>query len=200
MNIRRNGKLIEVQIEIPVLGSYSATSPWYCPKSRRIVKRAEEWIRRSLRPAEGLPQYDGLTKYHTDYLFLLASGNPELQGLVRRYAYSLLAARERGIDYSKEVTSGSTAWGLGYDTLFLGEYYHRTGDKRVLPYLNYCAKKIWMHQYRPPGSDLTKYAVATEDAQTGGFYTNWKRFPGHGRTVWPDRGRACPRRSSSPPR
>ncbi|MDT8389327.1 MAG: DUF6288 domain-containing protein [Lentisphaeria bacterium] len=186
LNIRRKGKLIEVPLQLEVLGSYSSITPFHCEKSKRIVEKAEEWMRSGMRPAEGFPQYANTLPFHTDFLFLMGSGNPELQGVVRRYVYSLLAAKESQIDYSQEVKPGGSMWAIAYDALLMGEYYHQTGDASVLPYLKYLTTKIWLQQYRPPGSDLTKHAVATDDQQTGGFYPGWHApmFPGIGRTTY----------------
>ena len=186
LKIRRKGKNIEVPIQLDVMGSYSATTPWHCAKSRNIVAKAEAWISDQMRPALGLPRSPSSEgfPYHANMLFLLASGNPRHVGLVRRNVYQLMAKLEphlRKLDPNKEVEPGGSNWWLAYNSLFFGEYYHRTGDKRVLPYLKYVTDKITRHQYRPPGADLTKYAVAKFGERTGGWYSGWTRLPGYGR-------------------
>jgi sialate O-acetylesterase len=179
LSIRRKGKLIEVPIELEVLGSYSATSPWHCKKSKRIIEKAEEWMRNGLRPKKGKPRTEDYTHgpFHVNALFLLASGNPELQGLVRRYIRQRLDDDRRGIDPSVPAESGGIAWEMGYLSMLLGEYYHRTGDSYVLPYLEWMVDTFSLGQIQPPDSNPYKYTLAVSEEQVGAF-RGGRRTPG----------------------
>jgi len=192
LKIRRKGKNIVVPIQLEVLGSYSATTPWNCAKSRRIVANAERWVGEHLRPAKGMPKALDSDRYplNGDMLFLLASGNPDDQGMVRREVYRKMSEMESrmksDMDPSlQEIKPGGSNWNLSYNGLLFGEYYHRTGDKNVLPCFKYITDKITRHQYRSPGADLTKYAVAKFGPRTGGWYSGWNQtLPGYGRLTY----------------
>jgi len=173
LNIRRKGQDVSVELKLDMIGSFSSTTPYNCQKSEKIVDLAEKWIAQRHRPASG-PAGNTGGPFHGDLFFLMASGKPEYQGLVRRAVYSMMtqinpANYNNGINFK-----------MGYDVLFLGEYYHWTGDANVLPYLKAMADCIARNQIQPPGADPKKYAVATTDEQVGGFRT--KFVPGIGRT------------------
>jgi Family of unknown function (DUF6288) len=137
LHIRRKGELIEVPIQLQVMGSYSSTTPWNCEKSKNIALRAEEYMLKRLRPEKGLPQagscvfdpfYDGL-------LFLMATGDPKVQGLVRRQIKDISEEIKRG------TLPGNQGWTYCYIKMIFGEYYHLTGDPSVLPLLEKMSKK-----------------------------------------------------------
>jgi len=130
LHIRREGKLIRVPIRLKVMGSFSATTPWNCEKSKNIVADAEEFLRKGLRPETGLPNNEKYmyNTFHDSVLFIMASGNPKLQGFVRRHIHLALKKLEAN-EY------GSKGWDLCYLAMLFGEYYHRTGDTTVLPHL-----------------------------------------------------------------
>jgi Family of unknown function (DUF6288)/Beta-galactosidase jelly roll domain len=138
LNIRRDGKLIQVPIQLKVMGSYSSTTPRDCEKSKNIIAGAEEYMRKGLRPETGLPNNGKYMfgPWNDSVLFLLASGNPEMQGLVRRYIRNSTKAVDAW--KNQESTPGfdpNSGWGIAYIKMLYGEYYHRTGDPIVLPYL-----------------------------------------------------------------
>jgi Family of unknown function (DUF6288) len=131
LNIRRNGAFIQVPIQLKAMGSYSATTPWDCEKSKNIIADAEEYMRKGLRPETGLPD-DGTYMFgywHDSVLFLLATGNPETQGFVRRYILKTKKALDEG------TFASGKGWAFSYIKMLYAEYYHRTGDPIVLPYL-----------------------------------------------------------------
>jgi len=140
LDIRRDGNLIQATIQLEVMGSFSATSPWNCEKSEKIIARAEEYMRKGLRPESGYPNNDHYmyAPWHDSVLFLMASGNPEMQGLVRRYIHDTLDdldAWKAGEQTRGGGFNTNKGWGFGTVKFLFGEYYHRTGDPSVLPYL-----------------------------------------------------------------
>jgi len=172
LNIRRKGQDISVELKLGVLGSFSDKTPYTCEKSAKIVELAEQWLVQRYRPASG-PAGNPDNPYHGNLFFLMASGKPEHQGLVRRAVYEKIA-QINPTNYNNGIN-----FTMGYDALFLGEYYHWTGDSNVLPHLKALARSIARNQIQPPGSDPKKYAVATTDEQVGGWRT--KFAPGIGR-------------------
>lgn len=127
----RDGEQANVRIELPVLGSYSDTSPWDCPKTDRIVAAGLKHC------AEHL---DGGIAGKVNALALLASGQEEFLPLVRE-----LARRQGPPDLKLRLhgpSAGKASWNWGYTNLFLCEYYLATGDDYVLPAIREFSTKI----------------------------------------------------------
>ena len=116
----RAGKTENVQIKLKVMGSYSATAPYDCPKSKLILAEACTVLEKE-------PLEDSLWGA-INGLALLATGNtnylPKVQAFARSMAKTDLHLK------------GCDTWGWGYKTVFLCEYYLATGDKEVLPAVN----------------------------------------------------------------
>jgi hypothetical protein len=126
----RAGQLGDVTVELPVLGSYSATAPYGCDKSERILERGLEVLaaRMNAKGYEPNPIPRCLNA-----LALLASGDERYLPLVEREA-------QWAANYS--VDSFAT-WYYGYVSMLLAEYVMATGDDSVLPGLR---RSPW----RPP--------------------------------------------------
>lgn len=123
----RAGQPKTVTVKLPVLGTFSATAPYDCPKSDRIVANAAAFLAQNA-PAEG---YYSLEGAHAAML-LFACGDDRYLDLVRR------SAMRTGVN--NKVTDGNLEnWRWGNMNTFLCEYYLATGDKRVLPRIkDYC--------------------------------------------------------------
>ena len=129
ISLRREGELMDVGLQIEVLGTYSATSPYDCPKADRIVANSEAYLAARGGIASGA---SGGGWLYSDSLFLLGAGTPEYQGLVRRFIYQKMADLKK-----KGAAPGG--WMGAHGSLLFGEYYLATGDRNVLPYLKmYC--------------------------------------------------------------
>ncbi|MFN4872371.1 MAG: DUF6288 domain-containing protein, partial [Akkermansiaceae bacterium] len=109
-------------VTIPVLGAYSKTWPLNCPKSKRIIDEAAAF-------------YSNPEKFKDDgipgalaCLFLLSTGDDKYLPRVKAYFDA----------FPKDVKAiGDHTWNNGYNGIACGEYYLRTGDKSVLPILQY---------------------------------------------------------------
>ena len=146
LGVRRGGANIDVEITLEVMGTYSSTAPYACPKTEKIIADLEKWVVANGANAGFL---------NTDALFMLATGNPELQGYVRRIVYQIMAGRDpnEAIDTAKAGKS----WQNSAEAILLGEYYHATGDRNVLPYLKHVCDRLaatqnkeyggWRHNY-----------------------------------------------------
>ncbi len=126
LRIVRDGEQLDVVVKIVVMGSYSATWPYDCAKSRKILDRACEHLARAQHPNGQIPSELGMATAWCGLLFL-ASDNPKYQDNARRAAYWIA-------DRTWEK-SGLNCWPTGYSGLLLAEYYLATGDKSVLPTL-----------------------------------------------------------------
>ncbi len=69
----RDGKTDTVTLKLQVLGSYSATAPFDCPKSKRILEQGCKAL--AARVAAGNERQEPITRW-LNALALLASGNP----------------------------------------------------------------------------------------------------------------------------
>jgi hypothetical protein len=119
----RAGKTEEVQLKLRVLGTYSATAPYNCPKSKLIFDEACKVLEKEPLQEDIWGAVNGLA--------LMATGKPEYLPRVRELA------RKIGPPTLKlELKDGMVTWDWGYRNLFLCEYYLLTGDKEVLHAIN----------------------------------------------------------------
>ncbi len=116
----RDGKTDEVKLKLRVLGSYSATAPFDCPKSRIIFADACK----ALEKEKLEPSWNGAVSG----LALLATGNPEYVPRVKELAMKIVPQAMK-----IELRDGMVVWDWGYKNAFLCEYYQVTRDKDVLP-------------------------------------------------------------------
>ncbi|HMQ21479.1 MAG TPA: DUF6288 domain-containing protein, partial [Planctomycetota bacterium] len=114
----RKGVEEEVVVQVPILGDYSATAPFACAKSKRILEQgckalAERMAKPSYR-CDPIPR-------SLNALALLASGRREYLPLVRREA-------EWAAGFEAE---SFRTWYYGYVTILVAEYALATGDKSL---------------------------------------------------------------------
>ena len=151
----RAGKAEEVVVILPVLGSYSATAPFGCPKSKRILEQG----------CKALAEKVAKSSHHEDpivrslnALALLASGDPANLPLVKREA-----------QWAADFSSGSMqTWHYGYVMILLAEYALATGDQSVMPGLRRLALEAangqsavgsWGHGFARPDGRLGGYGM-----------------------------------------
>ena len=131
----RAGVTSDVSISLPVMGAYSDTTPYNCPKAALVMANAARSLAQRIN-AEGWGEDDG--RGAVKALALMASGIPEYQPMVQALARHLAATIP---------SSGQSAWAY-YNTVFLAEYYMLTNDSQVFPALStqviYAAKRSSM--------------------------------------------------------
>lgn len=111
----RDGRQVLVDISLPVLGAYSNTAPYHCPKSKRILEQGCKALAKRM----AMPTYkEGTIPRCWNALALLASGNKTYMPLIKREA-------EWASRFSAE---GMATWYYGYVITFLAEYQMATGD------------------------------------------------------------------------
>lgn len=116
----RGGKTAEVQIKLRVMGTYSASAPYACPKSTLILAEACKVLERE-------PLKEDLWGA-INCLALLATGKPDYLPKVQAYARKIAPPTLK-----LELKRGLVVWEWGYKNLFLCEYYLLTRDPAVLP-------------------------------------------------------------------
>jgi hypothetical protein len=151
----RDGVREEVTIMLPVLGSYSATAPFDCPKSTRVLQQGCAALAKRL--AEPAYNPDPIVR-SLDALALLASGNKDYLPLVKREARR--AADYKGRDFR--------SWRFGYVMMLAAEYKLATGDDSVMPGLRRLALETargqsavgsWGHDFARPDGRLKGYGM-----------------------------------------
>jgi hypothetical protein len=138
-----------IKLTIPVLGTFSESTPYNCPKSEKIIERGLALIRKQCSKKNRISG-----RYWMQGHALLASGTPEDLALVKKLVHNShwfkpdRKISEWGFHYG--------SWHSGYQLVFGSEYYMKTGDKYILPALTEIAIKTsggqtyggsWSHSF-----------------------------------------------------
>jgi hypothetical protein len=133
----RKGETKEMEIKMRIMGAYSDTAPYDCPKSKKILEEGCAYIAKNKDFGKTLI---GCTS-------LLASGDPKYSDLLREMAHQA-APQNPNFPIDKWVPGNPGGWITGYYCVFLAEYYLATGDKYVLPAVQEYAHFIALGQSR----------------------------------------------------
>ncbi len=153
LSVWSDGTTQERTVPLQVLGAYSATAPYDCPKSAKILELGCE----SLAKRMADPTYKaGAIPRSLNALALLASGNPKYLPLVKREA-----------EWASNFQSkGMATWYYGYVIMLLAEYHMVTGDDSIKPGLERLALEAARGQ-SIVGS--WGHGFAQEDGRLGGY-------------------------------
>ncbi len=151
----RGGKTETVTLQLQALGSYSATAPYDCAKSAKILEMGCE----SLAKRIASPDYkQNPVSRSLNAMALLASGNPKYLPIIKKEA-------EWAAKYRVEKFS---VWYYGYTISFLAEYIMATGDQTLMPDLRELAldsakgqSKVgsWGHKFAGKDGRLVGYGM-----------------------------------------
>jgi HEAT repeat protein len=153
----RGGKTDAVEIKLAALGSFSATAPYDCAKSKRIFELGCAALAQRMGAADYGKGMHGIVR-SLNALALLASGKKEWAPLLQKEA-------KWAADFTD---SGYVSWSYGYVMMFLAEYITATGDKSLLPGLERLALETargqsavgnWGHRFSPNGVNLEGYGA-----------------------------------------
>ena len=155
----RAGKTAEIVVRLPVLGTYSATAPYDCPKSKRILEQGCKTLAaRIADPSYSqLPNQDPITR-SLNAIALLASGDITYLPLVKKEA-------QWAANYSGNTMQ---TWYYGYCIMLLSEYVMVTHDESVMPGLKRLALEAangqsavgsWSHGFAIPDGRLSGYGM-----------------------------------------
>lgn len=138
----RAGTITDENIPMTIMGDYSATAPYSCPKSSLILANARNKLVGQLTANASFLTNDW--KGSISALALLAGvqpGDPDyatVQTRLQTYARSRATAGPQAV--------GLPIWDWAYSGLFLAEYYLATGDANVLPGINSYTIKLAQSQ------------------------------------------------------
>jgi hypothetical protein len=153
----RAGSSAEVVVKLPVLGTYSATAPFDCPKSKRILEQGCRDLAKRMADPSYAEQQDPIPR-SLNALALLASGDSSYLPLIKQET-------EWAANYADE---GMATWYYGYVMMFLAEYKIATGDDSVMPGLTRLAREAangqsavgsWGHGFARPDGRLGGYGM-----------------------------------------
>lgn len=153
----RNGKIDSVTLALPVIGAFSHTAPYDCPKSQRILQKGLKALAARMAEARYAETEDAIPR-SLNALALLASGDAEYLPLLEREAK--WAADFKAQDFR--------TWYYGYVMIFLAEYKIATGDDSVLLGLGRLAKEAangqsavgsWGHTFALADGRLKGYSM-----------------------------------------
>ncbi len=151
----RAGKNEVVTLNLPVLGAYSVTAPYNCPKSNKILLKGCDEIAKRIE--KGDFRMHSISR-SLNALALLASGNKAYYPLLKKEAEWA----------SKFTTDGYKSWDYGYLIMFLAEYKMATGDKTFVPGLRRLTLEAangasqvgsWGHRFAVEGGGLMGYGM-----------------------------------------
>ena len=129
-----------VNVQIPVLGTYSATWPLHCPKSEKIVRQVAHYLSQP----DANKGLGGI-----GMLFLLSTGEDQDLEIVREWA--------------RKAPAHKYPWYIGYGGIPLAECYLRTGDPEILAniqkWVDNAVKSQHNDAWAGRGSALTTYGA-----------------------------------------
>jgi hypothetical protein len=115
LSVSRNGKEIDVVIQLKAIGRFSDTYPYDCKKSARLARGAMEYLSKN----EFIYQEACHAKCMSGLALLAAGKTNEVKKLVD--------------SWNTIPEFGIWVWPASYQSILLSEYYLITKDKKVLP-------------------------------------------------------------------
>lgn len=160
----RDGKTATVELTLPILGAYSETAPYDCPKSRHILELGCESLAARMAKPDYARNLDPIPR-SLNALALLASGNKNWLPLAKREA-----------QWGADLTADSFAtWYYGYAMTLVAEYVIATDDRSVMPGLQRLALEsargqsavgTWGHRFAMPNGNLGGYGSMNQPGIT----------------------------------
>ena len=154
----REGKVSSVTVKLQVYGSYSATAPFNCSKSKMILEKGCETLAKNM--AAGKVKGNWISKSFNS-IALLASGNEKYYPLVKSQV-------KEACDYILKSQGRLRAWYYGPINILIAEYVLATGDRSVMPQLEAITMRIvegqssvgsWGHKFVDENKRLTGYGM-----------------------------------------
>ncbi|NCF40303.1 MAG: acetylesterase [Planctomycetia bacterium] len=155
----RDGRRTRVAVKLPTFGRYTATAPFDCPKSTKILEQGCEALaaKMAANPGKGSP-----IERCYNALALLSSGNEAYLPLIRQQI-------EAFSTYSDlEERRGLHSWWYGPINILLAEYVLATGDRTFMPALERITGEIvagqsevgsWGHRMVQANGRLAGYGM-----------------------------------------
>ncbi|MCF7674218.1 MAG: DUF6288 domain-containing protein [Akkermansiaceae bacterium] len=145
----RTGSTTDVNITIPILGSYTATAPYNCPKSTAILANARnQMVGELIADANFL----NCGQAHADALHALAllasvqPGDPNYSTVRTRLQTFARSLSSQVPPLQFDELNAPWVWAPAYRLVFLSEYYLLTNDSQVVPTIK--GFTLWLAEYQ----------------------------------------------------
>ncbi len=154
----RGGKITEAIVPLELLGSYSATAPYDCEKSKKIFEQGCAALAERMKANPN--DRNGIVR-SLNTLALLSSGRDEYLPIVKEQI-------EWAASFSDVEGRSLCSWYYGPINLLLAEYTLATGDKSHMSDLNRITMEIvhgqsavgsWGHRFARPDGRLNGYGM-----------------------------------------
>lgn len=141
LQVLRDGKKTDIEVNVPRLGAYGPKYPFDCPKSRALYDELCKRMAADQGRDGGWAGGEVTSAYSA--LALLARRDGKYMANVKRWAHHLAETHKSGDSFPK---GGCSNWGIAFDGIFLGEYYWATKDEKVLPTLQVIVDELASRQ------------------------------------------------------
>ena len=184
LRVRRGSQIIDVTINIPIIGSYSSSWPYNDEKSAKILENACDWLVEHQQPSgkfERNQNSSDLVLSSASGLALLGADKEKYREPLERLAEGVTNHLEDRIDSNGHYRGGILdGWSVSYVTMFLSEYYFRYQDEDVKETLRFLSDEIHWRQFRNLDEASKAHMIAhlTARGNTTPFPEYWF---GHGR-------------------
>ena len=151
-------KILTVTLKLESMGTYAATAPYNCPKSKKILRKLIKAFYEEQKDTKGDSSGFGI-------LMLLACDDPtnpdndKYQAKAREWAHSRIVSSREEIRHSP--------WYHGYNMISLGEYYLKTKDQKVFPTLKFYAQE-WARKSSWFGTAGHRWSEKKPNGEMGG--------------------------------
>lgn len=132
LSIIRDGKPATVNLKLEAIGRFSDTFPKHCKKSETLAARAMDYLLQHPEEHCGIVHENGLYG-----LALLSRGK-------------MKEAETLAMAWNEPPEATAWTWHRTYQSIFLGEYHLKTGDKRVLKTIGENCKQLYLSQVIDP--------------------------------------------------
>jgi hypothetical protein len=154
LHVVRDGKGVNVKLDLGDKTPYSETWPYNCQKTKQIRAAALKLVMEKGPDARNLRNMHKGGGFWTP-LFLMASGDKAAMAKVTEW---IRLTTKPASEYPEEVTGGRS-WLAGYEMINVAEYYLLTKDRSVIPRMRHMGRVLekiqfpsggWSHG-APPG-------------------------------------------------
>jgi hypothetical protein len=123
-----------VTLTLQTMGAYSATAPYNCPKSTKILEDGLQYVYNN----------ESSGRYSFGAITLLATGNATYEAKAQTEARALIPSQSTMDQMMSDERDASSmiTWQRGHTLVFLTEYYLATNDAQVLPAIEAYAVNI----------------------------------------------------------
>lgn len=151
LQVIRNKKKVRVRFKLERIGGYSDTWPYDCKKSSTILRNACDWLVKHQQRSGRIEKNENqscLVLSSVTGLALLGCDADEYKRPISKIVKFLTNHIKEKTNSNGHYDGGILdLWSVNYATIFLAEYYLKTGDEKVMETLKFLNKEIYYRQF-----------------------------------------------------